>query len=77
MLADEYHRIDGQRLAAQAEGLIDCLEQRHLEPLGCLAGHIAIGKLIGVERNDIDARIGPFAAKQVRTHQARENVKGV
>jgi hypothetical protein len=77
MLADQRDGVDGHRFASEAERLIDRLEKRYFEPLRRLAGHVAIWKLIGIERNYLDARIRPLAAKQVRAHQAREDVKRV
>src|SRR4029079_5701276 len=77
VLADQQDRIDGQRLAAQAEGFVDRLEQRNSEAPGSIAGHVVLWKLIGIERNDIDSRIDSLAPKQIGAHQVDQEVVSV
>jgi hypothetical protein len=77
VLADQEDGIDGERLAAEAEGLVDRGKEGHAEALGSVAGHVAFRELVGVEGDDFDARIDPLAAEQTFAHQVDEEIVGV
>ncbi len=77
VLGDGQHAVDGQLLTALAQGLADRLVERNLEPPRNIAGHVVVGKLIGVHRDHIDAGIGQFAAKVVWAEEVFQDVVGV
>src|SRR5712692_3317357 len=77
MLADREDGIHGQVLSTAAERLGDRLINRNPVSPRHVAGHVLIGKLIGIERDDIHAGIDLLAAKDVWLEKVFENVEGV
>ena len=66
MLSNREDSIDGKLFAAEAKCLVDCFEDGNLESAGGVLRHVATGRLIDVEADDIDSRIGAFAVEQIR-----------
>ena len=77
VFADRQDGIDSQRGSPDAHRLLDRIEQWHLVFLGDIPCHVAVGKLVGVKRDDVDAGIDQATTKEVRAEEVLEDVVGV
>ena len=77
MLADDEDRIDGQPVAAAAQGLGDGRIDRKAELFGPLAAQVVVGLLVDIDRDDFKFRLVPFTFERKAHEEAFAHVPGV
>ena len=69
VLADRQDPVDAERLAAVADRLADRRVDRDAGLPGHRAGHVALGELIDVQGDDLDAGLGLLPVEQVGSEE--------